>query len=124
MGDEPPPACLVVDDEEPFRWLLCAILQDAGYRCHSAADVAQARAVLGAEPVACVLLDVSLGGEGGLDFLRELRETHAGAAVVVVTGHHDPALAEAAVAAGARGFVTKPFKAQDVRAAVEHAISR
>jgi DNA-binding NtrC family response regulator len=117
-------AVLVVDDEEAFRFLLGAILSDAGYRCRSAADVDQARALLSAEPADCVLLDVSLPGEGGMAFLHELRRDRPHVAVIMVTGHHDPKLAASAAAAGARGFVSKPFRAQDVRAAVHDALER
>ena len=115
-------AVLVVDDEEAFRFLLGAILSDAGYRCRSAADADQARRLLSAEPADCVLLDVSLPGESGMAFLHELRRDQPRVAVIMVTGHHDPQLAASAAAAGARGFESKPFRAQDVRAAVEQAL--
>jgi DNA-binding NtrC family response regulator len=123
MGDAIGSGCLVVDDEAAFRFLLGAILEDAGHRCRAAADVEEARALLAAEPAGCVLLDVSLPGEGGMAFLRELGRDRPEIAVIMVTGHHDPELARSAAAAGARGFVSKPFRAADIRAAVERALT-
>ncbi len=113
------PACLVVDDEEAYRFLLTAIAEDAGWRATAAADAAQARGVLARVPIDCVLLDVSLRGENGLTFLAELVGREPNVAVVLVTGHHDAELDREALAAGARVVVRKPFVAQDVRAALE-----
>jgi DNA-binding NtrC family response regulator len=115
---------LVVDDEEPFRWLLTAILEDAGHRCLAADGLLQARELLSGAPVECILLDVSMPDGGGLAFLRELHRDRGAVAVVMVTGHHDPDLAREAREAGALGWLVKPFRAQEVRRAVDDAITR
>src|SRR5690242_19581467 len=115
--------CLVVDDEDAFRFLLTAILEDAGHRCRAAADIGEARTLLAVEPAECVLLDVSLPGEGGMAFLRELRRDRPNVAVIMVTGYHDPDLARAAAAEGACAFVSKPFRSAAIRTAVERALA-
>ena len=54
-------------------------------------------------PVDCVLLDVSMPEQGGLDVLPELRRRWPALKIVMLTMHNDRALADAAVQLGADG---------------------
>lgn len=68
-----------------------------------------------------LLVDLLLPGLGGLEVLRakqedpELAETPA----IVITGRHEPELREAALAAGADRFVTKPFSPIELLSMIE-----
>jgi DNA-binding response OmpR family regulator len=84
----------------------------------------QARAHLGACEPDLVLLDVHLPEGSGLAFARELATGHAGAGVVMVSGQDDLAVAEIALDAGAYGYVTKPFKRNELVIAVRYALHR
>jgi DNA-binding response OmpR family regulator len=66
---------LVVDDEADIVALMRDFLEAGGYRVLTAADGAAALAILEAEPVDCVLLDIMMPGVSGFDVLRRLRET-------------------------------------------------
>lgn len=65
---------LVVDDDAGLRREVAAYLSEHEYRVHEAQDVRAMRRVLDAHPVALVLLDVMLPGEGGLSACRRLSE--------------------------------------------------
>jgi DNA-binding NtrC family response regulator len=112
----------VVDDEEAFRWLVSAVLEDAGYRCLAAENADEARRTLAAEPVQCVLLDLSLAARSGIDLLRDLHRERPDLPLIVVTGHRGAAREREARAAGASAWVGKPFRASELRAAVQSAL--
>jgi DNA-binding NarL/FixJ family response regulator len=110
---------LVVDDhplilEAAAQWLP-QLGPDVVVRL--AADRAEAIAILDDEPdVALVLLDLALPGTRGLDFLADMMLDYPGVPVVVLSATHDHATVAAALAAGARGYVSKtsdPFALLD-----------
>ncbi|MEP7276120.1 MAG: response regulator transcription factor [Betaproteobacteria bacterium] len=101
---------LVVDDHPLIvhaleRWLPQA---DPSLGVLRAANRDQVLTVLARHPdCALVLLDLALPGARGLDLLVELRHDHPQLPVVVLSATHDRATVGAALAAGARGYVSK-----------------
>jgi putative two-component system response regulator len=120
--DEQPERVLVVDDDPKVCELLVRILTTRGYRCSSAATVPEARIVLGAAVHELVLCDVRLPGESGLDFLAELESPAV--VTLMITGLSNGDIADQALALGAYGYVTKPFRKADVTIAVSNALHR
>jgi len=73
-----------------------------------AANRDQTLTVLARHPdCALVLLDLTLPGARGLELLAELRHDHPQLPVIVLSATHDRATVGAALAAGARGYVSK-----------------
>ena len=68
-----------------------------------------------------VILDIRLPGIDGWEVLRQLRSTEDGkdVAVLVVTGHGDTETRRRAATEGADGFLSKPFRPDDLRRAVD-----
>jgi DNA-binding NarL/FixJ family response regulator len=101
---------LVVDDHPLIvqaleRWLPQA---DPSLGVLHAANREQTLTVLARHPdCALVLLDLALPGARGLDLLAELRNDHPQLPVVVLSATHDRATVGAALASGARGYVSK-----------------
>ncbi|MCO5170514.1 MAG: response regulator [Planctomycetes bacterium] len=111
---------LVVDDEELLRDLLSELLSGAGWAVHVAADAAAALGRLAEGRFDVALVDLHLGGPvDGVRLCRDLREAQRGLAVLLMSGEVDPA---AAAAAGAQGFVGKPFQRDELLAALERAL--
>ena len=75
------------------------------------------------EGPACIVLDVRLPGQSGLEFQRELSLTGRSPPIVFITGHGDIAMSVAAMKAGAVEFITKPFRHQDLLDAVHRALA-
>jgi len=101
---------LVVDDERALREGLVRALRGAGYEALSAAGLAEAREVLRAQRVDCLLLDVRLKDGDGIDFLEALRAGEApDVPVVMATAYGDSDRTIRAMRLGAFDYATKPF---------------
>jgi len=104
-----PVRVLVADDESAVREGLVALLallpgiDVAG----QASDGASALAAVAAQQPDVVLMDVRMPGLDGVAATQRLARDHPGVAVVVLTSHASDETALAALAAGARGFLTK-----------------
>jgi DNA-binding response OmpR family regulator len=89
---EPSPGCvLVVDDADGLRRLVALVLRTSGYTVVEAATEAEALAAQADHAVHTMLVDVQLGDTSGLDLVRAIRATPAGARarVVLMTGAPD-----------------------------------
>ena len=78
-----------------------------------------ALAIAAREQPQVILLDLDMGNESGLDFLRELLDAAAGARVVMLTGVRDPEAHRRAVHLGAMGLVLKDKAAEVLIKAIE-----
>jgi DNA-binding response OmpR family regulator len=111
---------LVVDDEGLLRELMRETLLAGGWDVEVAADVREARALAASAPFDVAVLDVHLGDGDGLTLCRELS---ARLPVVLVSGLADTATLDAGRGAGARGFLSKPFRPAELVEAVEAALA-
>ena len=101
---------LVIDDHPLILDALREILPQlaSGVVVRAAAHAGEAIAILDDEPdVALVLLDLALPGTRGLDLLADFLLDYPGVPVVVLSATHDDATVNAALGAGARGFIAK-----------------
>lgn len=117
---------LVVDDESDIRLLARLILEPADCTVLEAADGTTALATISSTHVDLVLLDLRMPVLDGWGVLRQLRADGClpDLPVVVVSAHADPAMVEAVMAEGCRGYVQKPFQPSDLMAAVEDATAQ
>ena len=102
---------LSVDDSKSIRDMIEFTLQPLGYRVIGAADGAQGLSRFKAETVNLVITDLNMPVMNGIDFIRELRRTPRGAGVPVImlTTETRPEMKDAGKAAGATGWINKPF---------------
>jgi FixJ family two-component response regulator len=117
----------VVDDDASVRRALERLLRAAGYAVHTFASAAeflsQANLAPSAEPErrhdpACVVLDVRMPGQSGLDLYEALAGRGWEVAVIFITGHGDMPMAVKAMKAGAVDFLAKPFTEAALLAAI------
>ena len=103
---------IAVDDEPRNAALLEAILGRAGYRLRIATDLAQARDLLATEAPDLVLLDRHLPDGDGLELIREIRNSErlGRVPILLVSASVLPRDVQAAVDAGADGFLAKPVR--------------
>jgi CheY-like chemotaxis protein len=84
---DPAPRILLVDDNEPARISLAAILEDSGALVTEAASLAEARArVRGADGFDLVILDVQLGDGLGTELIPDLRRRFPVATIAILSG--------------------------------------
>lgn len=114
---------LVVDDSALARRNLRQILEPEGYDVVEADDglVALERYFLDRPDV--VLLDLVMKGMYGLEVLKKLRELDPEVRVLVVSADVQMSSHELVEAAGARGFVNKPFDREQILAALSAAVA-
>jgi putative two-component system response regulator len=115
---------LCVDDDAQVCRLIARVLEDAGHDCVSVGSAEEARRLLDERSFAVVLCDIGLPGRSGLDLVAELGRAHPEVATVMVTGRHDPEIAETALRLGAYGYLTKPFDANQLLIDVTNALRR
>src|SRR6266536_1729212 len=114
MGEDP---ILVVEDNELVRSLIAMTLADAGYPVVTAANGASALERVRHLRVRLIVLDLLLPITSGREFLAQYRQLPGPhAPVLVCSAKHDAA--RQAAAAGAHGFLAKPFTGEDVLNAV------
>lgn len=118
-----PPKILVVDDEPPLRELVVVTLGDA-YACDEAPNGDAALKLMRKRRYDMVVLDVMMPGRSGIDVLREMRADEAlrDVPVVVMSAWQSRADIDAALAAGANGFLPKPFRVEDLDSTVRDVI--
>ena len=122
MAEEPDSIVFIVDDDASFRDSLESLLRSVG---QPSASYPSARAFLDAarpDLPACLVLDVRLPEQSGLELQRELAEQGVRLPVIVVTGHGDIPMSVAAMKAGAIDFLTKPFRDQDLLDAIQRGV--
>lgn len=102
---------LTVDDSKSIRDMISFTLEPLGYRVIGAGDGAAGLVQLQKEPVNLVITDLNMPVMNGIEFIKALRQTRAGAGVPVImlTTETKPELREAGKAAGATGWINKPF---------------
>ena len=105
-------AILVIEDDADLAQLVIDIFMTAGFEVRWAANRAEANAELHRPGIDLVLLDIVLPDADGLQILRRVREHPrlANLPVIMMTGKVAPEDVLAGLAAGADGYVTKPFR--------------
>ena len=117
-------AVLIVEDEAGLRQGLCDVVKAMGGQALAASGVEEARAIVAAQSVDCVLLDIRLRDGDGLDYLGELRGTARGVPVIVATAYGDSERTIRAMRDGAFDYLTKPFDLKVLRATIERALNQ
>jgi two-component system response regulator PilR (NtrC family) len=115
-------SALVVDDERDIRELLVLTLGRMGLRVDTAADLASARAQLGAEKYDLCLTDMRLPDGSGMDLVSHIFQRFPETPVAMITAHGNVEAAVNALKAGAFDFVTKPVDLSVLRRLVQHAL--
>lgn len=100
---------LTVDDSASIRMTTRIALTNAGYQVTEAVDGTDGLAKLNAGAFDLVITDLNMPNMDGLTMIRELRKTHVGIPVVFLTTESDGEIKQQAKAAGATGWLTKPF---------------
>lgn len=124
MNDKPK-SVLVVDDNQDVRDLVVHFLDSQGFHVFSAADGEKALAILNANQIDLVLLDVMMPGLSGLDVLKEIRsgsnKNIREIPVMMITAKSSTEDIDKALALGANSYIVKPFRGNNVREKV-HAL--
>lgn len=111
---------ITVDDAQTMRKMIRFTLQPTGHDIIEAADGAEAFNTLKDRPVDLVITDVNMPNMDGIELTRKLRATplHASTPIVLLTTESSPEKKNQGRAAGATGWIVKPFNQQQLLAIV------
>jgi DNA-binding response OmpR family regulator len=118
MPARPSTSVLVVEEEHAIRAVRGAALRLEGFDVRLAAGGAEGVTLYRDRPAGLVLLDVQMPGLDGPDTLATLRTLDPAVRCCFMTGHADPRLAARLLALGAFHVLHKPFRLDELVAAV------
>jgi two-component system chemotaxis response regulator CheY len=109
---------LTVDDSSSIRQMVKITLSTAGYGVVEAGDGREGLMKAGSNQINMVVTDLNMPVMNGLEFIRELRKMppYRGIPIVFLTTESDDGIKQQAKAAGATGWITKPFKQEQLLA--------
>ncbi len=118
------PIVFVVDDDISIRESLEFLIASAGWRPEVFASAQEFLARPRPPCPSCLLLDVSLPDLSGLELQKRIASDRTEMPIIFITGRGDIPMTVQAMKAGAVEFLTKPFDAEVLLAAVQSALER
>ena len=117
---------LAADDSASMRQIIQFSLSSAGFSVVVADDGRDALAKLKRQPVDMLITDLNMPNLNGIELIREVRTlpNYKFIPIVMLTTESSNDLKQAGKAAGASGWITKPFVAEQLVAVVNRFLSR
>src|SRR5437588_1063070 len=115
---------LVVDDDPAVRASIGRLLRSLDLDAQLFASIADFLKSDSPDGPSCLVLDVRLPGQSGLDFQREFAGANRELPIIFITGHGDIPMSVQAMKGGAIEFLTKRFRDQDLIDAIQLGLSR
>jgi two-component system, chemotaxis family, chemotaxis protein CheY len=115
-----PIRALIIDDSSVMRKIVERSLRQAGVslaKVLEAGNGAEALALLKSQPVDLILSDINMPVMDGLEFVRQMKKEGlaTNVPVVMITTEGSESQVVEAISSGARGYIRKPFTADQVR---------
>jgi two-component system, chemotaxis family, chemotaxis protein CheY len=116
---------LTVDDSRTMRDMLMIALSGAGYSVVQAEDGVHGLEVLEGTTPDVIITDINMPRMDGFGFIENVRrdKRHRGVPILVLATESDPAKKDRARAAGATGWIVKPFDPAKLNDAVRRVTS-
>jgi FixJ family two-component response regulator len=121
---EQDPVVFILDDDPLIRSGIESLIRSIGLRAVMFSSAAEFLRAKRPDAPSCLILDVRMPGQSGLELQAELRSAGIRIPVIFITGHGDIPMSVRAMKEGAMEFLTKPVRGQDLIDAVQKAIAR
>lgn len=118
------PTVFVIDDDLYVRESLDGLLRSVGLQAQLFASAKDFMDAPRLDRPGCLVIDVRLPGQSGLDFHDDLLRANIRIPVIFISGHADVPMSVRAMKTGAVEFLTKPVRHQDLLDAIQLAIRR
>jgi len=114
----------VIDDSESIRELVGLTLENAGYKVERGIDGQDAMRLFDGREVNLVVTDLNMPHKDGIQLIRDVRkmEGYSAVPILVLTTESQTIKKEEAKAAGATGWIVKPFVADKLLEVVKKVI--
>ena len=118
------PTVLVIDDDADLRASTGRLLRSLELDVQLFGSISDFLKSNPPDGPTCLVLDVRLPGQSGLDFQREHAAANRELPIIFITGHGDIPMSVQAMKGGAIEFLTKPFRDQDLIDAIQLGLAR
>jgi FixJ family two-component response regulator len=115
---------LVIDDDPDLRASVGRLLGSVGLAAQLFGSISDFLESDPPDGPTCLVLDVRLPGQSGLDFQRELAAANKQLPIIFITGYGDIPMSVQAMKGGAIEFLTKPFRDQDLLDGIQLGLAR
>jgi FixJ family two-component response regulator len=116
------PSVFVVDDDKQLLDSLVVLLEVLGFQVRAFSSPGSFSRFYRAEMPGCLVLDVRMPRQNGLELYEQLLEEGKRLPVIFITAHADVSMAVAAMKSGAIEFLEKPFDRATLLSRVQHAL--
>lgn len=115
---------MTIDDSPSMRQMVAMTLESAGYEVVEASDGDDALAKLDGQEFHLFLSDINMPGIDGIELTRKLRsmEAYKFVPIVLLTTESQPEKKNQGKAAGATGWIVKPFQPNDLLNVVKRVV--
>jgi FixJ family two-component response regulator len=117
------PVIAVVDDDESFRQATTNFLRSLGYAVLSFASAEAFLKSEGLHDTRCLISDVQMPGMNGIELQDKLIVHGSRVPIIFVTAFPEMRARAKALAAGAIGFLAKPFSDEELIMCLNKALS-
>ena len=117
------PLVSIVDDADSLRNSLANLVRSVGFKAQGFSSAEAFLSSNQARDTACLILDVRLAGMNGLDLQRHIVAAKWRIPIIFITAHADDDARARALAAGALGFLGKPFREEELLSAMDAAFT-
>jgi FixJ family two-component response regulator len=114
----------LIDDDPSVRRSLSLLIRSAGYQVLSFGSAEEFLAMEGFTGEGCIILDVFLDGQSGLDLQEEISRKFCCLPIIYITGQGDIPMSVQAMKRGAVNFLQKPVNDVELLNITEEAIAR
>lgn len=115
---------LIVEGDQRYRELLAELLSGAGYGCVTSSDAEDARSLLASQSFGALISDAQLPGGEGIELLKLAAESYPWTAPVMLSASDARELVDCAMGLGVDGYITKPFRRNEVLLGIASALRR
>jgi len=122
MGESAHYTILMVDDEASVRNLVATLLFKLGHSCITATDGVDALDQMKGNKFDAVIADIKMPNLDGVALTREILKRRPRLSILIMTAFDEEYSAGAAIAAGAREFIKKPFSPEEFCAQLQKMI--
>ncbi|MHA2298930.1 MAG: response regulator [Candidatus Hodarchaeales archaeon] len=109
---------LVIDDSRFSRQRISSSMDQIGYRVFHASNGEEGLKILKEKMIDCILLDITMPVLDGRAFLKILRKKKIITPVIVITADIQESTRKEVIGLGAKKFLSKPVKKEEVLKAV------
>ncbi|MBI3519870.1 MAG: response regulator transcription factor [Bacteroidetes bacterium] len=115
---------LLIEDEPELRKSIKQYLYQEGYLVESALDFRKASEKVGLYDYDCILVDITLPLGSGLDIIKQIKETHSKAGIIIISAKNSLDDKIVGLDLGADDYLPKPFDLAELNARVKALIRR